>query len=148
MKMTKYLLAAATGFALSGCAVSGIKDVGVRQTGDMQASPTPNRFEVFFDPDGWTIGETAARILQEAADGAKQGSITGITLSVHAAAAGWDAHSQALSERRAEAVKAELVKDGVPATDITSIDVGRSQLAATQDGVREPQNRRTEIVLH
>jgi outer membrane protein OmpA-like peptidoglycan-associated protein len=40
------------------------------------------------------------------------------------------------------------VRNGVPATAITVIGKGETQpLVPTADGVREPQNRRVEIVL-
>ena len=54
----------------------------------------------------------------------------------------------ALSLRRANAVKDALVREGVPATGIAVIGRGESQpLVQTADGVREPQNRRVEIVI-
>ena len=53
-----------------------------------------------------------------------------------------------LSVRRADAVKAELVRLGVPAANITTIGRGQEDLLVpTKDGVREPQNRRVEIQL-
>ena len=46
------------------------------------------------------------------------------------------------------AVKDALVREGVPAQAITVIGRGESQLLVpTADGVREPQNRRVEIVI-
>ena len=54
----------------------------------------------------------------------------------------------ALSLRRANAVKDALVREGVPAQAISVI--GRGEQACwcqTGDGVREPQNRRVEIVV-
>jgi outer membrane protein OmpA-like peptidoglycan-associated protein len=54
----------------------------------------------------------------------------------------------ALSLRRANAVKDSLVREGVPASAITVIGRGESNpLVPTGDGVREPQNRRVEIVV-
>jgi outer membrane protein OmpA-like peptidoglycan-associated protein len=50
--------------------------------------------------------------------------------------------------RRAEAVEAELVKDGVNRGEITIHGFGESNpLVPTAQGVREPQNRRVEIIL-
>jgi outer membrane protein OmpA-like peptidoglycan-associated protein len=54
----------------------------------------------------------------------------------------------ALSLRRANAVKNALVREGVPAAAITVIGRGeQGLLVPTADGVREPQNRRVEIVV-
>jgi outer membrane protein OmpA-like peptidoglycan-associated protein len=108
-----------------------------------------NTFQVFFDFDRSNIGDTAAKIVEQAAASAKKGNVTRIELIGHTDAAGPVAYNQALSERRAAAVKQQLIKDGVPAAEISAIGVGKAkQLVPTADGVREPQNRRTEILLH
>ncbi|GAV36929.1 outer membrane protein precursor [Roseomonas sp. TAS13] len=53
-----------------------------------------------------------------------------------------------LSRRRADAVAAELVRQGIQRSEITVEAFGESRpLVPTADGVREPQNRRVEIVL-
>jgi len=53
-----------------------------------------------------------------------------------------------LSLRRANTVKDALVRNGVPATAIAVIGRGeQGLLVQTADGVREPQNRRVEIVI-
>ena len=52
----------------------------------------------------------------------------------------------ALSQRRANAVRDALVREGVQANRIATTARGESQpLVLTPDGVREPQNRRAEI---
>jgi OOP family OmpA-OmpF porin len=107
-----------------------------------------NTFQVFFDFDRSNIEVTAAQIIEQAAASAKKGNMTRIELVGHTDAAGTEAYNQALSERRALAVKQQLLKDGVPASEITAVGVGKGgQLVPTADGVREPQNRRTEILL-
>jgi len=145
MRRLKCAFAAVIGLGLSGCALFNVDDRAAPAT---ESSLNPNKFEVFFDPDGSNIGETATKIIQEVADNVREGSMAGVKLSVHSTAAGWDAHSQDLSQRRAEAVRAELIKDGVPPAKITTVDVGTALLVSTEDGVREPQNRRTEITLY
>ena len=51
--------------------------------------------------------------------------------------------------RRATSVKAELIRDGVPASAIDIHGYGESHpLVATGPNAREPQNRRVEIILH
>ena len=54
-----------------------------------------------------------------------------------------------LSIRRADSVKAELIRDGVPANVIEVHGYGDTHLLVpTGPNVREPQNRRVEIILH
>ncbi|MBI3505515.1 MAG: OmpA family protein, partial [Proteobacteria bacterium] len=90
----------------------------------------------------------ASRIIQQAATTAKQGSVTRITATGHTDTSGSTQYNQRLSERRAAAVQAELVRQGIPANQIVTIGRGESELRVrTADGVREPQNRRVEIVL-
>jgi outer membrane protein OmpA-like peptidoglycan-associated protein len=62
---------------------------------------------------------------------------------------GTASYNQGLSVRRAESVEAELVRDGVTRGEITIRGYGESHpLVPTAKGVREPQNRRVEIILH
>ena len=61
---------------------------------------------------------------------------------------GTHAYNQNLSMRRARVVQAELIKDGVPQNVIAIQGFGDTHLlVATGPGVREPQNRRVEIIL-
>ena len=61
---------------------------------------------------------------------------------------GTSEHNQRLSEDRAYAVADELARDGVDRRRIQAQGYGESRLAVpTPDGVREPRNRRVEIVL-
>ena len=54
----------------------------------------------------------------------------------------------ALSQRRAQSVMSELVRLGIPAGNIVISWKGETEpLVPTPDGVREPQNRRVEIIL-
>jgi iron complex outermembrane receptor protein len=105
-------------------------------------------FQVFFDFDKSNITDAAAKVIQAAADAVKAGHVVQITVTGHTDTVGSAAYNQGLSERRAASVKAQLVKDGVAGGEITTIGVGKTGLLVpTADGVREPQNRRAEIVL-
>jgi outer membrane protein OmpA-like peptidoglycan-associated protein len=54
----------------------------------------------------------------------------------------------ALSLRRADSVRSSLISGGVSADKITVAGRGESEPAVpTADGVREPKNRRVEIIL-
>ena len=53
-----------------------------------------------------------------------------------------------LSQRRADAVRAALIRAGMRPERVSVIARGESApMVATGDGVREPRNRRAEIVL-
>src|SRR5512132_3493961 len=108
------------------------------------------KFLVFFDWDKATLTPEARKIIASAADEyeyKKTGS-TRIVATGHTDLSGSPQYNLRLSERRAEAVKAELVRLGVPAAVITTIGKGEEDpLVPTKDGVREAQNRRVEIVI-
>ena len=79
---------------------------------------------------------------------AMQGQAQRVNVTGHTDTSGSPAYNQRLSVRRAEAVRRELVRLGIPNQYITAIGVGERQLLVqTPDGVREPSNRRAEIVF-
>nr|WP_281422115.1 autotransporter domain-containing protein [Aquisediminimonas sediminicola] len=101
---------------------------------------------VFFDFDKSDITAEAASILDNAAANYANCGNAVITLAGHTDKSGPDAYNQALSERRAQAVRMYLVGHGIQDGVITSQGYGESRpLVDTADGVREPQNRRVEI---
>jgi outer membrane protein OmpA-like peptidoglycan-associated protein len=111
-------------------------------------APLPGPFIVFFDFDKSDITPDAARIIRAAAKAFKENRDVRIVATGHADRAGSQSYNQRLSERRAEAVKAALLAEGVSASAIRTAAKGEdAPLVQTGDGVREPQNRRTEIVL-
>ncbi|WP_237216231.1 OmpA family protein [Falsiroseomonas oryziterrae] len=113
------------------------------------AAPAPARtFLVFFDWNRADLTERARQIIGDAATNAQRGGVSRIEVSGHADRSGTPQYNQRLSERRANAVAAELERRGIPRSAITIQGFGESRpLVPTADGVREPQNRRVEIVL-
>jgi OmpA-OmpF porin, OOP family len=110
--------------------------------------PLQRNFLVFFDFDKSDITPEADRVIVQAANNARTATVTRITLTGHADRSGPVAYNQRLSERRANAVAARLVREGIPPSAIVTIGRGETQpLVPTADGVREPQNRRVEIVF-
>jgi len=113
------------------------------------AAPAPARtYLVFFDFDRANLTDRARQIIAEAAQSSTRVQTTRIEVAGHADRAGTPQYNQRLSQRRADAVAAELVRLGVARSEITVQAFGESRpLVPTADGVREPQNRRVEIVL-
>jgi outer membrane protein OmpA-like peptidoglycan-associated protein len=108
----------------------------------------PRTYLVFFDFDKSDIRPEARRIIETAAANRKTANVTRLEVTGHADRSGADRYNERLSMRRAEALRAELVRLGVPANEIAIFAKGeREPLVQTPDGVREPQNRRVEIVL-
>ncbi len=110
---------------------------------------TPARsYLVFFDWDRAALTERARQIIHEAADNSTHVQYTRIEVDGYTDTSGTPKYNQGLSVRRAEAVAAELVKDGVPKASISVNGFGETKLLVqTGPGVREPQNRRVEIVI-
>jgi hypothetical protein len=106
-------------------------------------------YVVFFDFDRATLTSQAIATIRQAAAAATSGNKTRIGVTGHADRAGSAGYNMALSLRRANAVKDQLVREGIPANQIAVVGRGEGQpLVTTADGVREPQNRRVEIVLN
>lgn len=69
-----------------------------------------------------------------------------VTLVGHADFVGSETYNLKLSEKRAESVKKELVKLGIPSEEINTEGKGFSELMVpTAKGVKEMQNRRVEM---
>ena len=115
------------------------------------AAPAPaaaRSYLVFFDWDKATLTDRARQIVKEAADNSTKVQYTRIEVNGYTDTSGTPKYNQGLSVRRAQAVAAELVKDGVPRNAISIQGFGDTHLLVpTGPGVREPQNRRVEIII-
>jgi hypothetical protein len=112
------------------------------------AQAEPGEFVVFFDTDQATLTPEGARVVAQAAEAYQETGGARIVVTGHTDTAGSADYNLELSLRRAEMVAAELQRQGVPATDITTLGRGEEDLLVpTADGVSEPRNRRVEIVV-
>jgi len=103
---------------------------------------------VFFDWDRADLTERARQVVAEAAQAASRVQVTRIEVAGHTDRSGPDGYNMRLSVRRAQAVATELVRLGVPRGSITTQGFGQTRpLVQTAAGVREPHNRRVEIIL-
>jgi iron complex outermembrane receptor protein len=111
-------------------------------------APAPKSYLVFFNFDKSDLTPQAKEIVNTAARNAQAGKVTELTVTGHTDTVGSDAYNMRLSRRRAESVAAQLEKQGVPSSEIEIVAKGkRDLLVPTGDGVREPQNRRVQIVF-
>jgi OOP family OmpA-OmpF porin len=112
------------------------------------AAPVAARsFLIFFDWNRADLTARARQIIGEAVE-ASRAQPARIEVAGHADRTGTPQYNLALSRRRAETVAEELVRRGIARQDISITALGETQpLVATADGVREPQNRRVEIIL-
>ena len=105
-------------------------------------------FLVFFDWDRATITQDGMRIIQQAAEAYRSGAPVQIQVTGYTDASGSVGYNQRLSERRANAVADAMARLGVARNDMLVSGRGKNdQRVPTADGVREPQNRRVEIVF-
>ena len=105
-------------------------------------------FIVFFDFNKSNLTAEAQNVVSEAVKTAQQAGAVRILVTGHTDTVGSDGYNQALSIRRAETVKDEMVREGMRPDEIST--VGKSfhdPLVSTGPGVREPQNRRAVIDL-
>ncbi|MFD1768017.1 OmpA family protein [Sphingorhabdus buctiana] len=103
--------------------------------------------EVFFD---WNVDMPAGEAETTLAAIAQNRTQCGwgpLTITGHADKSGGDAYNAKLSQRRADNIAAALERLGVPRGDMTVVAKGEGQPKVdTADGVREPANRRVEIL--
>jgi len=109
------------------------------------AQPPP--YLVFFDWNSAVVGPSGREVIALAAQAFKAGAPVTVQVTGFTDTSGSADYNQRLSERRANAVAAVLVQDGVPQTNLVVTGRGENDLRVpTPNGVREPQNRRVEIV--
>ncbi|MGE5272083.1 MAG: OmpA family protein [Thiohalocapsa sp.] len=105
-------------------------------------------FLVFFDWDKDTITPEGMAIIQQAAAAFRGGAPVTIQVTGYADRSGSPGYNQRLSERRANNVANAMVRMGVPRQAMAVSGRGENDnRVPTADGVREPQNRRVEIVF-
>jgi len=110
--------------------------------------PTHQVYLVFFDWDKYNITPEGQQIIQLAANQYRSGGRVTLQVTGFTDTSGSPGYNQRLSERRANAVAAALERLGVPRSDMVVAGRGQNDLRVpTPPGVREPQNRRVEIVL-
>ena len=103
---------------------------------------------VFFAWDQADLTPVTQAVLDQVAADYERGRPARVTIAGHADRSGTEAYNEELSQQRARNIARALVARGVPQAALDVQGFGESQpRIATPDGVREPQNRRVEIVF-
>lgn len=115
-------------------------------------APVPEKVtfssDALFDFDRAVLKPEGRRNLDELIGRIKSIDLEVVIAVGHTDATGSDAYNQRLSERRAEAVKAYMVNQGVPANRIRTEGRGKSEPVASNDTPEgRAQNRRVEVTV-
>jgi OOP family OmpA-OmpF porin len=111
--------------------------------------PAPARqFVVYFEFDKADLTPEGAKVVSDAAAAYKSTGSARIAVTGYTDLAGTQQYDLGLSKRRADTVRAALARARVPNGAIAEAWRGKQNPAVpTADGVREPRNRRVEIML-
>jgi len=100
-----------------------------------------------FDYDSALIRQDAAPVLSVLYDGLKNDKAASISIEGHTSSEGTTRYNQLLSERRAQAVVADLTKRGIAASRLAAVGVGEERpIARNDDESGRAINRRVQVV--
>ncbi|SES24978.1 OmpA family protein [Pedobacter rhizosphaerae] len=103
---------------------------------------------ILFDFDKTALKDAAKTNVQSLASSLNQYPDTDVKIIGHTDNVGKEAYNQGLSERRAAAVKAYAVSQGVPSSRLVTIGKGLTEpIADNTTETGRAQNRRVEIVI-
>ncbi len=145
MKAVSSVMIAGAALALAACAQQ--EEVLVVEEPAVETVAT--EYTVFFGFDRADLTDLGAQTVSEAANAATSVGASSVSVVGHTDTVGSVQYNQGLSEARAATVVGAMVADGVNPAIITAS--GRSELelaVPTDDGVREPRNRRVEIGIN
>lgn len=101
---------------------------------------------ITFDFDSATLRPESQPVLVKLYEGLKDDSAATITIEGHTSNEGTDQYNLGLSERRAQAVRGDLVKRGIAAPRLTAAGIGEKRpIASNNDEHGRSLNRRVEV---
>jgi OOP family OmpA-OmpF porin len=115
---------------------------------ELEKALNPKAYVILFGLDSTYLTRAAKEQIEKVKAEYFADPTVKVSLVGHADRSGSDDYNLGLSKRRAEAVKRELMKCGVPAANVVMDYKGETQPAVpTKDGVVEKRNRRVEVVI-
>jgi outer membrane protein OmpA-like peptidoglycan-associated protein len=146
--LRRFLTVALPLCALMACEAPGAATAQRAEPPIQPRADEPPTYVVFFDMGKATIGARGQATIRDAAAAARKPGVKAVAITGHTDRAGTDRSNEALSWRRARAVRDLLVKQGVPKSIISVQGLGETKsFMATEDGARAPENRRVEIMV-
>ncbi len=110
--------------------------------------PAPVRVVILFDFDSAEVSSDEEAKIRQIIAAIRGRRRARISLSGHTDRAGAGAYNNRLAERRVEAVANAMSKDGIADARVSFLYFGETLPAIqTKDGVREPRNRRVEVLV-
>jgi hypothetical protein len=120
----------------------------VSQWWNARTHPPAHSEFIFFDWNKDRLTDRARQIIRETAAEAQLLGYLSIEVTGHSDTSGEPEANYELSLSRAQAAAKELVENGIPANSLEVRGYGDTKLrASTAAGVREPVNRRVEIII-
>ncbi len=106
------------------------------------------RVVILFDFDGTEVRSTEEAKIRQIVAAIRGRRRARVTLSGHTDRAATVAYNNRLAERRVEAVANALSRFAIEDARVSFLYFGEGLPAvATEDGVREPRNRRVEVIV-
>lgn len=115
----------------------------------IRAQPVPpERFIIFFELRSSDLTETSSAHIPHILEAIARHPAAEVDIVGHADRSGTDEYNDALSLRRANEIRQRIIEkvDNTEAVRITALGEN-NPIAATPDGVVEPQNRRVEVTV-
>lgn len=142
----KHTITAGLRYALNSPQAEFVDTPTTPQPPIAEPSGPSRQFIVFFGFNKYNLTSAALRVIAEAVNAAKETGSATVLITGHTDTVGSPDFNQRLSMRRSNAVKSEMVRQGVSAAAISTTGKGETELLVqTNDNVKEPQNRRATI---
>lgn len=124
-------------------------EVAARFADALAAQPMrPTNYMLYFEPGGNVLTAASQADLANIRSEITRRAAAEIMVIGHTDRVGDSKSNDALSKRRADAMRAILIEAGIPAARLEAVGRGeREPLVSTADDVAEPKNRRVEINL-
>ncbi len=144
-----YLVPVGLGVQEVGLGASlGLSYLHLTNAGPMPAAAMAQTFVVYFNFNKSDLTADGQKVVDNAVAYYKKTGALKVAVAGYTDTSGTAAYNMGLSHRRADTVRAALIKGGVPAAKISTAWYGKTNLAVpTPDGVKEPRNRRATIAI-